>query len=205
MKKYVFLIAVAAIFIGCQTPPDYEDLSSEFIVVTHLDKTAVFENYDTFYISDTIVNLGGTGNDTIWHDDDAEELVAAVKQNMTARGYTYVQRHQNPDIAIAMGAVKVVNVNYYPGWWYGYPGWFPSWGYPPYYPYYPWSTVYVYDTGSIILDAYDVKNADANNQYRALWNSVSLGALGDSDSGNITRGVNSINQAYAQSPYFKAN
>lgn len=204
MKKYVFLIAAVAIFTACETPPDYEDLSSEFIVSTNLDKSAVFTNYDTFYISDTIVNLGGTGNDTIWHDDTAQQLVETVKQNMASRGYTYVQRHQNPDLGLSMGVVKVVNIDFYPGWYWGYPGWFPFyWDYYPYY--YPWTTVYAYDTGSIIIDAYDVKNAESNNQYRAVWSTSSFGALGDSPSGNLNRAITSINQAFTQSPYFKAN
>jgi hypothetical protein len=204
MKKYVLLLVIIIIYSACQTVPDYEDLSSEFIVATNRDMNAAFDDYDTFYISDTIVNLGGTDSDTIWHDEDAAQLVAAVKENMAARGYSYVQRHQGPDIAMQMGIVKVLNIEYYPGWWWGYPGWYPFYG-GGYYPYYPWSTVYAYETGSIILDAYDAENADNNDQFRALWMCSSFGALGDNESANINRGINSIDQAFDQSPYFQAN
>jgi len=192
------------LYVACITPPDYDDLSSEFIVSTNLDKTADFTTYGTFYVSDTIVNIGGEGQDTLWHDDDAEQIVARIKTNMQARGYTYVQRHQNPDLAMAVGAVKILNVEYYPGWWWGYPGWFPFYG--DWYPYYyPWSTVYAYNTGTLIVDTYDAKNAPAVGQYRAIWNSTSFGALGNSTSGNVTRAENAINQSFEQSPYFKAN
>lgn len=201
MKKIILLLSCTTMFVACVTPPDYEDLSSELIVATNRDLAADFTTYNTFYVSDTIVNLGGTDEDTIWHDDDATQIVARIKQNMLDRGYTYVQAHQNPDLGMAVGVVKVLNIEYYPGWYGGYPGWY-WWGY---YPYYPWSTVYTYDTGSLIVDTYDLKNAEANNQLRALWGTVSFGALGDSSSGNINRAENSIDQAFEQSPYVKAN
>jgi hypothetical protein len=202
MKKYLLIIAVI-IFTACESIPDYDDLSSEFVVSTNLDDNAVFSDYKTFYISDTVVNLGGEDADSLWIDDDAKQLVKRVKDNMAARGYTYVQRHQHPDLGMQMGAVNVLNINIYPGWWGGYPGWgWYPWGYYPYY--YPWTTVYTYNTGTIILDTYDVKNADDTGTYRAVWNITSFGALG-SDSVNLQRGENSIDQGFEQSPYIQAN
>jgi hypothetical protein len=64
--------------------------------------------------------------------------------------------------------------------------------------------VYTYNTGTIILDTYDVKNADDTGTYRAVWNITSFGALG-SDSVNLQRGENSIDQGFEQSPYIQAN
>lgn len=203
MKKIILSLMCAAMLIACASSPDYEDLSSEFIVSTNLDKTAVFESYDTFYVSDTIVNIGGIDEDTIWHDSDATQLVARIKQNMLDRGYTYVQKHQSPDLAMAVGVVKVLNIEYYPGWYTSYPGWFPFYG--GYYPYYPWSTVYAYNTGTMVIDTYDVKNVETKNQFRAVWSSISFGALSSSESSNITRTENAIDQSFIQSPYFKAN
>lgn len=203
MKKIILLLLCAATSLSCMTAPDYDDLSSELVVSTNLDKDAEFTGYDTYYVSDTIVNLGGTDEDTIWHDDDAEQLVAQIKQNMDARGYTYVQKHQSPDIAMAVGVVKIITINYYPGWYTGYPGWFPFYG--GYYPYYPWTTVYTYTTGTMVIDAYDTKNVAEKNHFRALWNSISFGALGSSESGNINRAKNAIDQSFIQSPYFQAN
>lgn len=204
MKKIILLVSCASLFIACIAPPDYDDLSSELIVTTNKDKAADFKSYGTFYVSDTIVNIGGEDEDTIWHDEDAAQIVARIKDNMQANGYTYVQRHQSPDIAMAVGAIKILNVEYYPGWWWGYPGWFPWYG--GWYPYYyPWSTVYAYNTGTMIIDAYDAKNAEENGQFRAIWNSTSFGALGESTNGNIERAENAVEQAYEQSPYFKAN
>jgi hypothetical protein len=209
MKKHIFLLLAVAIgFASCRKEPDYNKLSSEFIVSTNFDKSVSFNTYKTYYISDTVINLGGTGKDTVITDANAQQLVNAVKTNMTARGYTFVTNSKlnKPDLGLRLGVIKQVNVDvYYPGWWGGYAGWFPYWwgGYYPYY--YPWTTVYTYTTGSVILDAYDLKNAKTNREYRVIWNSTSFGALGSDVGGNLNRGINSINQGFAQSPYFKAN
>lgn len=200
-NKLLLLIAGAIAFASCKKIPDYEDLSSEFVVSTNFDKTAAFDSYKTYYISDTVTNFGGSGADTLLVGTVAQQLVAAVKSNMSSRGYTFVPAASKPELALKMGVVDVVNIDVYPGWYSGYAGWFPFFwaGYYPYY--YPWTTVYTYDTGTVIIDAYDVKNAAANGQYKAIWNITSFGALGSDADANLTRGVNSINQGFQQSPY----
>ncbi|WP_426668934.1 DUF4136 domain-containing protein [Mucilaginibacter sp. McL0603] len=208
MKNLIFLMMVVAIgFASCQKTPDLSQLSSDFVVSTNLDKNASFGSYKTYFISDTVTNLGGSGADTVLTDAGAQQLVTTVKNNMAARGYTFVPRLAHPDLGLKLGVIKVVNVEvFYPGWWGGYPGW----GYPGYwgggYPYYyPFSTVYTYTTGTLILDTYDLKNATTTHQYDVVWNCTAFGALGSNSSGNITRGVNGINQGFIQSPYLKAN
>jgi hypothetical protein len=206
MKNFILLIVAVAIgFASCQKVPDYGQLSSAFIVSTNFDKTATFNSYKTYYLSDTVFNLGGTGADTIILNNSSAQLVAAVKTNMTNRGYTFASRLLKPDLGLRLGVVKVTNINVYPGWWDGYPGWFPYWwgGYYPYY--YPWTTVYTYDTGTVILDMYDLKNARTTRQYKVIWNSTSFGALGSDPTGNLNRGINALNQGFTQSPYVKAN
>jgi hypothetical protein len=205
MKNFIFLIviAVAIGFASCLKTVDYEKLSSNFVVTTNFDKSAAFNSYKTYYISDTVVNVGGSGADSILTGANAQQLVDAVKTNMNNRGYTFTAIRLKPDLGIRMGIVKVTTVNYYPGWWGGYPGWFPYWG--GYYPYYyPWSTVYTYDTGTVITDMYDLKNAKTNGEYKAVWNTTSFGALGSGTSSNIARGVSAINQGFTQSPYLNA-
>lgn len=206
MKNLVLLIVCAALaFAACRKIPNYDDLSSDLIVATNYDKTAAFNTYKTYYISDTVINLGGTGADTILVDNTAKQLVTAVKNNMNARGYTFAPRISKPDLGLKMGVVKNLNVDVYSGWWSGYAGWYPYYwgGYYPYY--YPWTTVYTYTTGTIILDTYDVKNVAKNRQYKAIWNEICFGALGSDQNANEVKGVNAINQGFTQAPYFKAN
>jgi hypothetical protein len=207
MKKLIFLILAGVTgFTSCQKTPDLSQLSSNLVVATSKDKTASFTSYKTFFVSDTVINLGGTGADTVLTDANAQQLVTAVKTNMTSHGYTFVSRFLKPDLGIKIGVVKVVNVDvFYPGWWDGYPGWYPYYwgGWYPYY--YPFSTVYTYNTGSVIIDVYDLENAAANHQYEAIWNCTAFGALGSDANSNTARAVNAINQGYNQSPYFRAN
>jgi hypothetical protein len=96
-------------------------------------------------------------------------------------------------------------VVYPPGWWWGYPGypggcWY--WGcYPPFYPIYP--TVYQYTVGDFILETFDVKNVESNNNLQAIWLVQLSGVLSSTQTTNIERTVDGINQAFIQSPYIK--
>src|SRR5215469_4162025 len=91
MKKNIFLLAAAAIgFVSCQKSVDYGKLSSNFVVSTNRDQGAAFNSYKTYYISDTVINLGGTGKDSILIGGNAQVLVDKVKANMTSRGYNFV-------------------------------------------------------------------------------------------------------------------
>ncbi|MFL9483701.1 DUF4136 domain-containing protein [Chitinophagaceae bacterium LWZ2-11] len=205
-----FIVLLALILFGgaCRKDPNFDQLSSNFVVVTNVDQNANFANYKTFYISDTLTYLSNTSTDTILFDNNAKQIVAAIKQNMAARGFTFVPKSAQPDLGINAGIVKNTNAGYvYPGWWGGYPGWWDPWywGWPSYPYYYPWTVAYVITSGSVIVDIVDLKNAARTKIIDVLWSDVSSGALGSDINGNLQRGINSINQAFAQSPYIKTN
>ena len=200
------LIIIAAVISSCRKTPDFDQLSLQFIVSTNLDKTADFGNYKTFFISDTVVYVGGIGDDSIIVGANADQMVNAVKQNLTAKGYTFVSRASNPDLGLTLTAIKDINVivDYYPGWWdpyWGYCYWY-YWCYPPYY---GWGAVYTYTNGTVILNMYDLKNADHNQQIKGIWNTTALGALSDDVSTNVSLAVDAINQGFEQSPYIQTN
>ena len=207
MKQNLLLLFLALVFLsGCRKTPDFDELSYNFTVSTSLDQSADFGSYNTFYISDTVKYIGGVGSDSILVGADAELLTNVVKDNMTANGYSFVERNGSPDVGLTLTAIKDLNVviNQYPGWWdpwYGYCYWY-YWCYGYYY---PWTAVYTYTTGTVILNMYDLKNADANQQIRALWNITALGALGSSTATNFQLGVDALNQGFEQSPYLKSN
>jgi Domain of unknown function (DUF4136) len=198
MKRNLLIILAICLFTNCRKAPDFDQLSPQFIVSTSLDKNANFSSYQTFYISDSVANIGA--EDSFLVDDNSLRLVQTVTDNLTARGYTPVPINANPDLGIRVSVVKDINViiNYYPGWWYGY---WPWWGYYP--PYYPWTTVYSYTTGTVIVDMLDMKNASEEHQYTGVWNTTALGAIGDDLTANIQYGINAINQGFVQSPYLK--
>jgi hypothetical protein len=207
MKKTALLIPVFfAVITGCRKTPDFDQLSYEFIVSTSLDKTADFAAYKTFFISDTVVYVGGIGSDSVIVGPDAQALTKVVKDNLTAGGYTLVPRSAHPDLGLIMTAIKDLNVviDYYPGWWDPYYGGC-YWYYWCYGYYYPWTSVYTYTTGTVILNMYDLKNAPSHEQIKAIWNITALGALGSGSSTNIALGVNALEQGFKQSPYLKTN
>lgn len=208
IKFFLILLVLAGSF-SCKKIPDTSELSSKFVVITSRSKDANFAEYKTYFISDTITYINNTPSaDTIITGARAKQIQDAVKSNMASRGYTLVARNANPDLGLVSIAIKDLNVGvtYPPGWWWGYPG-YPGgcyWGcYPPYYPIYP--TYYQYSVGDFLLETFDLKNIDENNNLQSIWYSQSSGVLSSTDQTNVDRTVTAINEAFAQSPYFKAN
>lgn len=202
-----FLVAAGLLTASCRKSPDYDQLSSNFVVITNADTTTAFNSFKTYYISDTITYLSSSSTDTILFDENAKKLVQTVKDNMNARGYSFVAKNNHPDIGFNLGVVKTLNVGVsYPGWWWGYPGWWDPWYWGWYYPYYyPWSITYVVTTGTVILDMVDLKDANSKQQLRVLWNGYMGGAVGSDIGSNVQRGVDAINTSFTQSPYINAN
>ncbi len=209
MKKRYFLLAFGFVaFFACRKIPDTSNLSVNFVVQTSKDPAANFGNYKTYYISDTIALKTTDPTDTLWTDDDAKQLVEAVKTNMSARGYTLVSSsHSTPDLGLGLTAIKDLNIGVvYPGWWWGYWGgcYWGYCGYPPYYPWYGGGFVYSIPTGTIILDMIDLKNASENSKLTEIWGSVMSGGLGYT-SDDIQLGTEAIDQAFTQSPYVQTH
>jgi len=205
--KIRYLLAFGLIvFASCRKSPDLNQLSASFAVQTSKQPDANFSSYKTYFISDTIALRTTDPKDTLWFDDKAQQLVDAVKKNMTARGYTLVNdNHSNPDLGLGLTAIKDLNVGViYPGWWWGYWGgcYWGYCGYPPYYPWYGGGIVYSIPTGTIILDMIDLKNAGSNGKLYVPWGSVMSGGLGYTND-DIQLGVQAIDQAFTQSPYIQ--
>lgn len=151
---------------------------------------------------------------------------------MASDGYTRVFYSDtvthNPDIMIAVSAIKTTNVTvgwwypYYPGWgwgwgwgWYksapadrganyyygGYPGYYPpgwGWGGVPYYS--------SYTTGTLLMEMTnpnDYRIVDNDTVVPMYWAAGANGVL--SNGSNTSRITNDIDQAFTQSPYLKLN
>jgi hypothetical protein len=200
MKTHTLLFLAIILLASCRKSPDFDPLSSQFIVATDYDKTANFGAYKTFYISDTILYVGGAEDGSFVDGPTAQQLVKGVKDSLTARGYVYTGRNSNPDLGLTLSAVKNITVviQSYPGWW---GGWYGGCYYGCYGYYYPWTSVYSYTEGTVILAMYDLKNATSTETIRALWATTGLGALGSSSSTNVELGVQALQQGFKQSPY----
>jgi hypothetical protein len=203
MKKLLLLCFLSTTLIGCYQTPDTSSLSSDFVVATNRDLRVNFGDFTTYHISDTIPRITDSPTDTIIVGPEALEIVNKIKENLDARGYQFVERNQNPDLAVIPAVIRVTTVGTVcSGWWYGYPGYWPpgywgSWG--GYY--YPYCGFYSYDTGSVNIDLMDLLNSDAGNNISATWTAVLFGSLNSSDAVNLDRALTGIDQAFEQSPY----
>jgi hypothetical protein len=206
MKRNILAIFVILLLVSCRKEPDFDQLSSQFIVGTNLDKTADFGSYKTYYISDTVLYVGGDRTDSALQPELAQQLVSVVKDSMAARGYVLSPRGDSinhPDLGLTLSVVKNITVviESYPGWWGGYYGgcyWYYCYPY-----YYPWTAVYSYTTGTVLLNMYDIENAKNSEEITGIWNITALGALGSATPTNVDLGIEALQQGFRQSPYVR--
>lgn len=199
------LLSIASLLGSCRKLPNPNEVSSDFIVYTNYDSKADFNSYKTFIMAPYVGAVSDNPNDSLLDPALAGPIMDEVKQNLIAKGYTQVGLNEGANIGIVITVLKNVSVTgYYPGSWWGYPGWggcywgycgsYP--GYPPYYPVYV-----VYETGSVVVEMVDLKNITPGvDKLNVIWTNWNGGALGD-QSGNLQNALNSIKQGFAQSPY----
>ncbi len=202
MKKYILvyagmLLAMAA----CETPLDGRKLMDEFVVVTNYDTEADFSSYATYAIpTDTIGFITNTDrNDTLMLQSEYDfprPVLEKIKAEMNKRGYTRVARNESPDLGVTVTLVNDYNLfqqvvypsGYYSGY-YGYGSWY----------YYPYVNTYAYNTGVLVIELVDLKNRNAQNQVKVVWNSY----MGDVYATSTPKedAVDAIDQAFEQSAY----
>lgn len=209
MKKYfnpLVLVASALFLTACHPEPDTKALIDQLVVSSNYDPTADFKNYATYAIpTDTIGLISNSSNDTIIVARESEfprQVLNTIKSNLNARGYTQVEKNQNPDLGINVLVVNDFNVFqemvYPPG--YGYPGnyYFGYYGYNSWY-FYPYINTYAYNTGVLIIEIVDLKNRTPENNVKVIWDAY----MGDLYSTlDLSRQAEeAIDQAFIQSPY----
>ena len=205
MKKYlVFLGALMFILWSCEPKDDTLKLLDQLVVSTNYDNTAQFNSYSTYSMAtDTIGFVSNQSNDTIITQTDNDyprPILQKLQQNLSAKGYTRVDKNQNPDLRINVYVVNDFNLYqtlnyssfYYPSY-YGY-----GYGYGSYYGY-PYVSTYATNTGSLVVEILDLKNVTPDNKVKVLWSAY----MGDvySTIDLIKQSEDAIDQAFAQSPY----
>ena len=187
------IAAVAVIWVsnnGCY--PDYGLTFSDYdVVATRYDTTVDFSTYTTFYMPDTIWQLGDTSKPMDDKYDD--ELLKGVAGNFEALGYERVPitSPTAPDFAVVMA--KSNSTTYYTNW-------YPYWG--GYYPWYPVGSVGSYSQGSVFVSFIDPAKVDtAQKAFGVVWFGAMNGLLGDTPGGIESRLSSGINQMFTQSPY----
>lgn len=218
----LILIAFSISFLSSCYPYDPTYTDELDLTMTLYDDGANFSEYKTFTIRDSVILIGSDISDKDkhkWYDGNSIKLRDAIKDKFVSEGYTFIANSDPtvPDFYVNNLLMLVESTSYYyPGWWYGYPGyypWYPYWkkksvsygyypGYPGYYPPYYYTTTY----GTVYTEMIDMEsliNSDENNPIDILWqvfvNGVASGDL-VYDSNRVSRGYN---EAFEQSPYLK--
>ena len=209
MKKILFISALAILAVACQKEPYPQDGDNEYLVYTSPAKDADFSQYTTFDIADSLLVIGQSAKPEYSQSNNALALIQAFRTNMEKLGYIYTP--SNPDAQLGIQLTYMIKteryVQYYddPYWWLDYPGyWSPGmWG-DWYGFYYPRPMVYSYSTNALLADMVDLTSEQGSGKaLKIIWSSYIGGPAGPSASYDVQRMKNSIDQAFAQSPYLK--
>jgi hypothetical protein len=207
---YSFLLAVI-VFNSCKKLPPLENLSSNFVVQTKFDTATQFSAFKTFAIRDTIAISTDNPKDSIWYDNNARSIINEVSAQMKAAGYTQLTSEEKSTADLGIQLIGIRNKIIYdvsPGYWWGLPGYADPcyWGNCNGWPYwYPYFYTYSIKTGTMIIEMADLKDAAAKRKYNIVWTGIGSGQIGDSKSFIVDQCIKSVDQAFLQSPYLKAN
>lgn len=203
---YLAAALLAAAVCSCQKEPSTSDLHREYLVYTDCDRTADFAAFETFYLPDSILLIGGNKKTEYRKDAAALEIVTAVAAELEAAGFLRTEEKDAADLGIQLSYVEqetyfVGSGNPYWWWYYPYywsPGYWGDWlGW-----HYPYSVYYGYTAGSLLLEMIDLgANRLGGKRLPIVWDSFISGLLTSNAGLNQQRTLDAIEQAFAQSPY----
>ena len=173
--RYLAYALVAVAFCACQKEPSTSGLHKDYLVYTAYDTEADFNT---------------------------------VAGRMNAAGYTRTDDKEAANVGLQLSYVQKVTyfVGYdYPYWWWYYPyywtpGYWGDWlGW-----HYPYRVYYGYTAGSLLIEMLDLEaDQQSGKKLPVIWDSYIGGLLTSSESLNLQRTVDAVEQAFDQSPYLK--
>ncbi len=192
-----------AILSGCAKDP-LNNLTEEEsrIYITNRDSTVNFASYKTYSISDSVYvidnNTLASRENTNWD----QSALAAVRNAMEQKGYIRVSPGQSPDLGINVSRLynTTTNVVDFSDYYGGYGGYYDPyyWGYSGYgYNFPPVYGLVENTEAAFSIDLLDLKNAQANNAIKGIWNGLIRGS-GIFNSNTISSQVKAL---FDQSPY----
>jgi hypothetical protein len=215
MRLHTSLLALAAIaaLAGCYVPSAPDEVLYGAVTATNYDAAANFASYGNVVVNQDISVVDDTTSGVTISPAVVTGVIGEIEQNLRDRGYTPIKPGDPGEAgALKVGAYAIFNsvAMFYSSYWC-------SWYY--YYYCYP-TTSYAgsYNYGTLIIEAgsqlYDPADPPqapppGTNPPRAqlVWTSASYGVMAGGS--NITTSspgyqkvLGSIDQAFAQSPYF---
>lgn len=174
------------------------------IYITNRDSTANFTSYKTYSIVDSVsvIDNNRLTEKTVTAWD--QQVLAAVRSAMEARGYTLVSHTQSPDLGINVSRLyntttHLVDLSDY---WGGYGGYYDPyyWGYGGYGYDFPYYGTYQSTEAALSIDMLDLKNASGNGTIKGIWSGLVRGS-GIFNSSSVDSQVKAL---FDQSPYINA-
>lgn len=206
-KSHALLVALLGLALAsCQKEPSLSSLHDDYLVYTAYDTATDFSAAGTYFIPDSILLIGNSAKAVYWKDDNARQIVNAIVTNMDARNFRRVDVREEADLGIQLSYVE--RVTYYVGydnpyWWWYYPyywspGYWGDWtGW-----HYPFPVYYGYTAGSLLVEMVDIEEApQQGRKLPVVWNTFIGGLLTSSQSVNLQRTLDAVDQAFVQSPY----
>ena len=209
-RMFIMVLLIVSALIGvssCSKDPlkDMTDEESRIYITNH-DSTIHFNAYKTYSIVDSVSLIDNgriAGREATSWDI---QVISSIQNAMSARGYTKVDRDQNPDLGINVSRVYSTSTNVVDltSYWDYYGGYYDPfyWGYGGYDYYFP-PTYGVYQSteAALSVDMLDLKNASANQTIKGVWNGLIRGK-GIFRENNVQSQVQAL---FDQSPYLKTN
>ena len=205
MKRYLLLVTTLFTLNSCvyYDPVYTDDLD---LVVTNYDTEFDFKSKNTFSIPDSVVLLKSStfdGSNAFAKPFYGDTIIKEIKKNMIARGWTLVDKSNNPDVIILPSVTQTTNLDIYYSydyWGWYYPGYYPG-GWAWYYPSWGIPVASSYKTGSVIIQMTDPSNASNSDHLPVVWISLINGLMEGKAASINYRIKTSIDQAFTQSPY----
>lgn len=206
MKRVILFSALALLAFACQKEPYSQDNDGEYLVFTSPAKDVSFAEFRTFDIVDSVLVVGQTKKPYYSQSNNALTLIQAYRTNMENLGYIYTPSNPDAELGIQVTYVEQTErfVQYYndPYWWLDYPGYWPAgyWGDWTGW-YYPYPVTYTYTTNALIGEMVDLTSGQKDGKLKIVWSAYIGGPAGYNIQYDVKRMVNSVDQAFKQSPY----
>lgn len=208
LKPLLFVGVLLLMFFvdSCKKDP-LNNLTNEEsrIYITNYDTTASYSSYATFSVTDSVTIVQDNQFAGRSYDAFDVNIINAMTQAMTQRGYQPVSKSANPDLAINISRVyssSTVLFSY--AYYWGYYGSYYDpyyWGYPGYGYYDPYAVgAYSVNTGGLEIDLLDLKNASANGKKLVgIWTGLARGE----QVFNPNNASGEVTAMFSQSAYLK--
>lgn len=190
MKKLTFLAIVLAFMSACQKEP-VADRDGRYLVHTARAMNVAFGSYGVFNLPDSILVLREKREPSYSHSENAKALIQQVRLNMEKRGYVFSADSRDADIGLRLTYMVKAGV-------------FPANS----------LTVDMLDLATakrwageawpVPEEGHSLAHDHGSDGLKVIWSSYSYGIASPSVQYDLARLKQAIDQAFAQSPYLKA-